>query len=79
MQETLVRLAAGRAATTALLRQVADRLDALDEPAAAEAAIELEHAVGMLADVAHRVLGVTDAERLGAWRSARPIGLMPAR
>lgn len=79
MKDTLVRLATGRAATTAMLRQVADRLDALDEPAAAEASIQLEHALGMLADVANRVLGVTDEERLAAWRAARPTGFMPAR
>lgn len=34
---TFERFAAGRASTTALLRLVADRLDALDEPAAGEA------------------------------------------
>lgn len=81
MDDTLARLLAGKDATAALLRQVADRLDALDGAAAGEALVGMEHAVGLLAEIAERTLGIpADPERHRAWHAgARPIGFMPAR
>lgn len=79
MDNTLARLADGKQATSALLRRIADHLDALEGPAAGESLVQMEHAFQVLALAADQYLGIHDGTRLRAPQAARPIGFMPLR